>query len=591
MILRELVSYYDRSDEVAPAGWERKRIPYLIELKEDGTFVQLTSLRSGPRAGDIPAQLVPSGEVRSGIKAFEKPNLLWDHIGFVLGHAKSGDAKDTHNAERQFEFFRSRVNALAARLPKSQGAKAVALFYERNEHLRVKQDSLWSECTTIAGCNVTFRLAGHTDLLVHEDAIRATVGTQPENGVSTKGQCLVTGDTAEIERLHPPIAGVGAKPAPLAAINDLSLPALASFGKHQGENFPVGKQAAFKYVTALNHLLRPDSPQKLRVGSDVAVFWAQQSDPIEAELAAVFGNSDDPDAHAVQVRTLFESIQRGSFDGGRGKNRFFVLGLAPNAGRIAVRFWHACPLKDLAPRIAAWFDDLSLHGSPSDPRYPSLFRLLTSVALQGKADNIPPRLGGDLVRCILEGTAYPISWLHAAVQRCHAEQQVTYLRAASIKACLRSLDRSTTSRHPFFREIQTVLDITNPSTAYRLGRLFATLEKIQEEASPGLNTTIRERYYGAASSTPVAVFTTLMRLKNHHLAKLTNRGRATNFEQLLAEIIGGINDFPAHLPLPEQGRFAIGYYHQRQDFFTQREASATTEDSEPAPAAAAAATA
>lgn len=112
-----------------------------------------------------------------------------------------------------------------------------------------------------------------------------------------------------------------------------------------------------------------------------------------------------------------------------------------------------------------------------------------------------------------------------------------------------------------------MLDPENPSVAYRLGRLFATLEKIQEEASPGLNATIRERYYGAASSTPVAVFTTLMRLKNHHLAKLSNKGRAVNFEKLLAQIMSGIDDFPRHMPLQDQGRFAIGYYHQRQDFF------------------------
>jgi CRISPR-associated protein Csd1 len=121
-----------------------------------------------------------------------------------------------------------------------------------------------------------------------------------------------------------------------------------------------------------------------------------------------------------------------------------------------------------------------------------------------------------------------------------------------------------------------MLDIANPNPAYRLGRLFAALEKIQQEASPGLNATILDRYYGAASSTPVAVFTTLLRLKNHHLAKLGNRGRATNFERLLGEILGGIDDFPLHLTLPEQGRFALGYYHQRQAFFTKADGDAPT---------------
>ena len=116
-----------------------------------------------------------------------------------------------------------------------------------------------------------------------------------------------------------------------------------------------------------------------------------------------------------------------------------------------------------------------------------------------------------------------------------------------------------------------MLDLTNMNTAYRLGRLFASLEKAQEEANARINATIRDRYYGAASSTPVAVFPTLLRLKNHHVAKLENKGRATNFEKLFGEIIDGIKSFPAHLSLADQGRFALGYYHQRQAFFTKSE--------------------
>lgn len=577
MILQALVDYYDRSDELAPPGWERKRIPYLIEIDADGRFVQLTSLRSGPRPADVPAQLVPASEVRSGTRAYEKPNLLWDHGGFVLGYAKSSDDKDQRNARMQLEHFQARVLALGQRWPESAAIQAVVRFYETQQPQRVLADPRWAECAAIAGCNLSFRLATHADLVVHDASVRAEIdalasAADPEH---LHGVCLVTGDIEEIERLHPPIAGVGPKPAPLAAINDLSLPALSSFHKRQGENFPVGHSAAFRYATALNHLLRPDSPQKLRVGSDMAVFWAQRQDPLEDDLAAILGNTDNPNAHAQQVALLYQSIRDGAFQGPRGEQRFFVLGLAPNAGRIAVRFWHASPLGQVAGRIAAWFNDLQMVRSQQDPPYPSLFRLLSAVAQQGKAENIPPRLGGDLMRSVLEGTPYPLSWLQAAVQRCRAEQQVTYLRAASIKACLKRLgSRTSVDNHPT-REIQPMLDTANPSQAYRLGRLFAVLEKIQEEANPGLNATIRERYYGAASSTPVAVFTTLMRLKNHHLAKLVHPGRVRFFEQLLGDILGGVQDFPAHLNLPDQGRFAIGYYHQRQDLFTKKESAPT----------------
>jgi CRISPR-associated protein Csd1 len=181
------------------------------------------------------------------------------------------------------------------------------------------------------------------------------------------------------------------------------------------------------------------------------------------------------------------------------------------------------------------------------------------------------------MRSVLEGLPYPASLLTAAVQRCRAEQRVTYPRAAVIKASLARAHRQSTPSDPAHdKEIEAMLDTDNPNPAYRLGRLFATLEKIQEEASPGLNATIRDRYYGAASGTPVAVFPTLLRLKNHHLGKL-NPGRAVNMERLLGEILGGLTDFPRHMPMPEQGRFALGYYHQRQAFFTKSDAPATQE--------------
>ncbi len=576
MILQALAEYYDRSDELPAPGWERRRIPFLIEIDHEGRFVQLTSLRAGPKAGDVSASLVPKAEVRSGTKSYEKPNLLWDHIGFVVGHAKSDTPSDNAMASRQLQHFRRRIKEVAAAYPTCEGVRAVDLFYEAGEQERIKTDPHWEACTGIAGCNVTFRLIDDNDLVVHDSDVRAFVesrasGDDSSSEPSKQGVCLVTGERDLIQRLHFPIGGVAEKSAPLSAINDGSLPAFSSFGKHQGENFPVGRRVAFKYPTVLNHLLRPDSPQKLRVGDAVAVFWAQKPDPIEDSLAQILGGDDNPDAHTQQVKALFDAVRSGTFSHERGSNAFYVLGLAPNAARIAVRFWHAAPLGDIAGRIAAWFDDLKMVRSPNDAEYPSLFRLLTSIALQNKADNIPPRLGGDLVRAIFSGTPYPATWLNAAVLRCRAEQQVTYLRAATIKA---SLSRAATTRpdsEPQTWELKDMLDLDNRSPAYRLGRLFAALEKIQEEASPGLNATIRERYYGAASSTPVSVFTTLLRLKNHHLAKIASHGRVVNLERLLGEIMSGITDFPAHLTLPDQGRFAVGYYHQRQDFFTKRE--------------------
>jgi CRISPR-associated protein Csd1 len=407
------------------------------------------------------------------------------------------------------------------------------------------------------------------------------LGTDGQDEPAVEGMCLVTGQTTQIERKHPLIAGVGKKPTPLAAVNDGNYPAYSSHGKHQGENFPVGKEAAFKYSTALNHLLRPNSPQKMMVGDASTVFWAQRADPLEDELAALLGaNIDDPDAHTQQVKALFESIHSGAFGGVRGDNRFFVLGLAPNAARIALRFWHAAPLAEIADRIRRWFDDLALvRPTYERDEHPTLKALLRSVVLDGDLSRLPPGLSGDILRAVFAGVPYPALWLNLAVQRCRAERVVSYHRAAVIKACLsRPAHRSTSTEE----EPTTMLDPTNPQASYRLGRLFAVLEKIQEEsAGSNLKKTIRDRYYGAASSTPASVVPLLLKLKNHHVGNLDERGQRMLYrafqdhrpDDYIGEILAGVGDIPAHLTLPEQGRFALGYYHQRQAFFTKADAA------------------
>ena len=222
------------------------------------------------------------------------------------------------------------------------------------------------------------------------------------------------------------------------------------------------------------------------------------------------------------------------------------------------------------------FDDIEIDKPSYEKPYLSLFRILTSVALLGKAENIPPDLAGDTMRAILAGLPYSAMLLQAAVRRCRAEQakrdkktnkqesNVPYPRAAIIKA---SLNRLIRHRQFNAKELAMSLDKSNTDPGYRLGRLFAALERIQSAAQPGINATIRDRYYGSASSSPASVFPVLLKLKNHHLSKLDNAALAGWFEKILREIFEGLKDFPSHLRLPEQGLFAIGYYHQQQDFF------------------------
>ena len=568
MILQALYDYYRRkAADPDPArrlpafGLEDKEIPFIVELTAEGRPLGIVDTRQGEGKKKVARRyLVPKGLKRSsGVAA----NLLWDTAEYVLGVDTRG--KPERVAE-QHAAFRRRIADLPESARQDAGILALERFYAEGGPALLASDPAWPEILENNPV-LTFRLYSSGDLICQRPAVVAASGNGDETGGGS-AICLVTGERGATERLHTAIKGVWGAQSSGATLVSFNLDAFTSFNKEQGDNAPVSPFAAFAYTTALNHLLDRNSRQRFQVGDASTVFWAQKEDAeAESAFAAIFGEQDDPDARTEMVRGILSAVRSGQFDGGRGDNRFYVLGLAPNAARISVRFWHAAPLHDIARRIRQWFDDLKVVRSGRDPEYPSLFRLLAACAQQGKADNIPPNLGGDIMRAILSGGPFPATWLNAAVQRCRAEQNVTYLRAAAIKACLNRSRRSADSS--FVQEFSDMLDIENTSPAYRLGRLFAVLEKIQEEANPGINATIRERYYGAASSTPVAVFTTLLRLKNHHLAKLGNRGRAVNFERLLGEILGGIADFPKHLNLPDQGRFSLGYYHQRQDFFSK----------------------
>ena len=565
MILQALHDYYARKSAdpesgLAQPGFEWKEIPFVIEIDPQGNPVQIEDTREGEgKKKRARAFLVPQGVKRAvNIAA----NLLWDNAAYVLGVATKGKPK---RVEEQRRSFVTKIESLPAPARNDAGVQAVLRFLRQANTDSLSHWTEWKEVVETVP-NLTFRLQGDMDLVCQRpatvEAIRLEQGTTGADGL-----CLVTGETGEIERLHTAIKGVWGAQTSGANIVSFNLDAFNSYGKTQGANAPVGKNTAFSYTTALNHLLRRDSPQRLQVGDASVVFWADRPTDFETLPVDIFGEptKDDPDRNVRAVRSLYTAIDHGLLENDTGQVRFFALGLAPNAARIAIRFWQHGTVAEMAGRIKQHFDDLEIERSPRDPPYLSLFRLLVSVATQGKADNIPPNLGGELMRSILAGLPYPQTLLTAAVRRIRAEHEVTHARAALIKACV---NRATRYSDPAIKEELTMsLDEANTNVGYRLGRLFAVLEKIQEEANPGINATIRDRYYGAASSTPVTVFSTLLKLKNHHLSKLENRGRAVNLEKRVGEIMEGLSDFPAQLPIAGQGRFAIGYYHQRQDFF------------------------
>jgi len=585
MILQALHRYYlrkmqdpDPARRLAAFGLEDKEVPFILELALDGTLVAIKDTRTPDGKKKVAGRyLVPQGVKRASNVA---ANLLWDTAEYVLGLDTKGKPE---RVQQQVDAFRGKVEDLNRQVPDDAGLKAVLAFLNQGPLQAAAAHPEWPDMAE-ANPVLSFRLTTDVELVCQRPAVAAAIAksnapTKDEGGEpSAVMPCLVTGEVTAIERLHSSIKGVWDAQPSGANIVSFNLPAFNSYGKAQGTNAPVSPRAAFAYTTALNHLLGKGSRQRMQVADTSTVFWAQepQDEDVEDLFAELFGASgnatDDPDAHTEKVRGLYESVRAGSLDGTRGQHRFYVLGLAPNAARLAVRFWYAATLTELGQRFDAWFTDLAMVRRAHEPEFPSLYALLRSVSVLGKADNIPPNLGGDIMRSILAGTPFPATWLNAAVMRCRAEQDVGYYRAAVIKACLNrqaSSHQNSSQNQPTQEAFSSMLNPDHPSAGYQLGRLFAVLEKVQEEAQPGINATIRDRFFGAASSSPVTVFPTLTRLKQHHLRKLDSIHRAQYFEQLLGQIHDHLMDFPAHMSMAEQGRFALGYYQQRQAFFAK----------------------
>ena len=584
MILQALNEYYQRKtrmpdSDLAPPDFEHKAIPFLIVLSADGGFIGFDDTREGEGKKKVSrTYLVPQATAgTSGITA----NLLWDNPEYIFGQAAQKklddkfakaqtDKKRDAVFQRLIDQRRAFIETLHDRFPQphDSGIRAVLAFLEQGDFAKVFEHPLWPEILE-SGANLTFRLEGDVcPVCESEDVVEALNTPNAETSKET-ALCLVSGEQDFIQRTHPPITGVwGAKSTGAMLVSFQMDSGYDSYGKEQGFNAPVGKRAVFAYTTALNHLLAKGSKQRIQVGDASTVFWAATPrHPMEEMFPGLFGepDKDNPDLGTSAVAALLKAPKTGAGSFEEDDTRFYVLGLAPNAARIAVRFWHVKTVRELAVNIRRHFEDLNIAHAPHEPDTLSLFRLLVSTATLGKAENIPPTLSGDVMRSVIENLPYPQTLLAGAIRRIRAEQEITYPRAAIIKACI--------NRNVGREEHKVSLDENNTNTAYRLGRLFAVLERIQERASPNLNATIRDRYYGAASSTPVTVFSTLLKLKNHHLAKLDNKGEAVNYEKLLGQIMDGIADFPAHLDLQNQGRFAIGYYHQRQAFFTKSEST------------------
>jgi CRISPR-associated protein Csd1 len=589
MILQSLADYYQRlvdeqSAGVAPLGFESKEISFLIVLDHDGNFVSLRDTRDDDNKRGR-RFIVPQGEKKtSGIKA----NLLWDTPAYVLGKYIPDGKKDIgkqkrqeQNVPNQHKAFIERFNETFPESFQNDGIYAVRKFLENGDFESIYAHPKWQDVEKSNG-NLSFVLELRQNLICQDEDVMRQINSSSDNEHAATRTCLVTGEKDVPAVLHTAIKGVWGAQTSGANIVSFNQDAFCSFGKWKGQglNAPVGSRVQFAYTTALNTLLAKGSRQRMQVGDASTVFWAKEKHPIEQEVLSLFAdpgkNSGKDNTEAV--RSLISSVKTGVYPP-EDDLPFYMLGLSPNAARIAVRFWYEGTVKDFKQKVCDHFQDIEIEHGPKEPEYLSLFRLLVCTAVDGKADNIQPNLAGEFMQSILKGTTYPRSLLPAVLRRIKAEQSrrspdgrvlhnVTYPRASLIKGILVRNARSYVQKE---KEVGVSLDRESTNIGYRLGRLFAVLERVQQSALGDINATIRDRFYGAASTNPVTVFPRLLKLKNFHLSKIESKGRVVNLEKEISEILAEVVSFPAHLSLENQGRFAIGYYHERNDFFTKHD--------------------
>lgn len=580
MILQRLVERYQKQanssdSQTTPEGFQKSEIDFLIVIDSAGKFVGLEDMRKSEGKKLRGRTFTLPRAVKRTIKI--NPNLLWDNAGYVLGVDSKGNA--TRAKAQQEAFVRQITEVLGD--SDDIGIKAIEEFYATKQDLLVTQDSLFTELQAGTG-NISFRLQTDLNLICQRPSIVSRLTKRLTNSADNLVQCLVTGQQDAAARLHAPIKGVDGTQKAGGNIVSFNLPAFNSYGKEQGFNAPIGKSAEFAYTTALNGLLARDSRRRIQVGSITTVFWAAQQHPLEDALSDLFGaevTTKEVEPEGEAIRILYAAPHKGVLPD-KDETPFYILGLAPNSARVAVSFWQETTVTELANHIRQYFEDISIIHSSNQPKYLALGNILLSTATLGKIDNILPNLAAQMLKAILTGTPYPYTLLTAIINRLRADHTINYPRVAALKAYL---NRQGRYYHQQNQEVTVSLDEQNINIGYRLGRLFAVLERLQERANPNINATIRDRYYGAASATPITVFANLLKLKNHHIAKLENKGEAVNRERLIGQIMAGIDHFPAHLSLTDQGFFAIGYYHQREDFYQKGDKSNPTSQTTDSP--------
>lgn len=567
MILKALADYYDRLAEdpqsgVAPMGFSTEKISFCLVIDDKGNLQHVSDLRSGdegkPRA--IP-MIVPDRGGRSG--KLLKPYFLWDNTGYVLGADSKGKADRSREAFEAFTEFHQKM----AELIDDDGLHAVCKFLSKWKPADAASViGKFAEWEDVQDTNVIFQLKNARQYVHQSAAVKKGwlkfIGSDTD---IVRGLCLVSGQDAPLARLHPAIQGVAGAQSVGAAIVSFNLDAFTSYGKEQSFNAPVSSDIAFKYTTALNHLLSGRS-RRVQLADATVIWWADKATEFEDAFGNVLSGVPDAEDTATNDRVKeFLTRLKSGISAKEIKNAdvpFYVLGLSPNAARISIRLWLQSTVGELYRQLKRHLDDLEIvPGRFDDPFPPSLRDILRETARD--ADGIPAPLSAGLTRAAITGGMYPDALFTSVLRRIRTDRTLRYRRAAILKACLLRRWRVLN----IDKEIPVALDEQRKDAPYVLGRLFAELEKIQEDASGGsLNRSMKDSYFGSAAATPAAIFPRLIALSGHHQRKLEG-GIAVNHQKRLAAIMAQIQEFPQRLSNEEQGLFYIGYYHQREAFF------------------------
>lgn len=613
MILQALTSLYEalaQKGEISKEGWSREKISFALSIDEEGNLLRVTPLFDtvdGPKGKtrEVPQKMtVPAAVKRtSGAAA----NFLWDNSSYILGVSLKKGEDDAEREKRRnkdikcFEACREFHHSMLDGM-EYPAAKAVLNFLDKWEPQKAEENNLVAQYAKeiLSGANMVFRFNGG---YVHDDPQLASVWQKANAKQKDNiGQCLVTGALDEIQNTHPTIKGVQGAQSSGAALVSFNESAFCSYKKKQNQNAPVGKYAAFAYTTALNHLLA-DRKNVHRIGDASVVCWAENADKQYEDFAAdlFFGDGDGDQSDEQWLSALQASVEllaKGlpcrelDLDPER---KFYILGISPNAARLAVRFFYCDSFGNIVKNIKAHYDRLEIV-RPSYDKFPilPLWKLLsaTNRTIKKKNDNGTnaersdsedsdkskdktqnSAMAGAVARAVFSGGRYPASLLECTFLRIKAERNITRERAAIIKAYYL---RNPNEKCP--KEVLTVsLNENSKNIPYTLGRLFSVYEEIQKEANlrnpgnPGINTTIKDRYFGSAAAMPATVFPILSNLAQKHLRKLSDAQRVYLDKKVmtLKSVLG--EQYPAHMSLPEQGSFDLGYYHQTQARYTKKE--------------------